>query len=226
MIDETLDSKRLGELLGLLRERSGDFACLMSYYRCAMMEVETKFNVLNEEYSLLHDRNPIVAVRSRLKTPASIREKAERRGIPLQTEALERELPDIAGVRVICSFPDDVYSLADTFLAQDDIHLISRKDYIARPKANGYRSLHLLVSIPIYLAREKREMKVEVQLRTLAMDLWASLEHQIRYKKGLAFSESAERELRECAEMSAELDARMDCLRRLAAEQLQNGEKR
>ncbi len=216
MLEETVNAERITELFGLLRERSQDFVRLMSYYRCAMMEIETKFNVLNEEHSLRHDRNPIVAIRSRLKTPESIREKAERRKIPLQTEALEKELPDIAGVRVICSFPKDVYAIADAFLAQDDITLLARKDYIASPKDNGYRSLHLIVSIPIFLAREKREMKVEVQLRTLAMDLWASLEHQIRYKKDIPFTADAERELRECAAMSAELDERMDRLRKLA----------
>ena len=127
-------------------------------------------------------------------------------------EAVEANLKDIAGVRVICAFPDDVYMLANALLSQDDITLIKRKDYIANPKENGYRSLHLIVAVPIFLAREKRMMNVEVQLRTIAMDSWASLEHQLRYKKNAEFTEQMARDLLYCAKLSAELDAKMDTL--------------
>lgn len=191
------------------------FEKLMAYYRCAMMEIETKFNVLNEEFSLQFDRNPINSIRTRLKKPISIKNKLERQGYFFSLESIEKHLSDVAGVRVICSFPEDVYRLANAFLKQDDITLVSRKDYIQNPKANGYRSLHLIVTVPIFLAHEKRLMKVEIQLRTIAMDVWASLEHQLRYKKDVLFTDSMAEELLHCAELSAELDERMDHLRSL-----------
>ncbi len=187
---------------------------LMAYYRCALMEVETKFNVLNEELSLRYDRNPIESIKSRVKSPESLVEKAVRKGIALTVSSIERNLNDIAGLRVICSFPGDIYMLAEALLRQDDIVLIERKDYIAHPKPNGYRSLHLIVEIPIFLYNHTRRMKVEVQLRTLSMDCWASLEHKIRYKKDRADDQAASAELMACAEMSAELDRRMETLYR------------
>ena len=186
---------------------------LMSYYRCALMEVETKFNVLNEEFSLRYDRNPINGMKSRLKNIISIKEKLERRGFPVSTESIEENLNDVAGIRIICSFPEDVYKLAKALLKQDDITLLEKKDYIENPKSNGYRSLHLIVSVPIFLAHEKRSMKVEIQLRTIAMDSWASLEHQLRYKKDYSGISDVSEELLYCADLSAELDKRMDALR-------------
>ena len=189
------------------------FSKLMAYYRCAMMEIETKLNVLNVEYSLRYDRNPISSIRTRLKTPVSIREKLTRRGIPVTVENIEQTLNDVAGVRVVCSFPEDVHTLAKALLKQDDVELIEKKDYILNPKPNGYRSLHLIVAVPIYLAHEKRKMRVEIQLRTIAMDFWASLEHQLRYKKDVKFTEEMGKELKFCADLSAELDRRMDALR-------------
>lgn len=191
---------------------------LMSYYRCALMEVETKCNVLNEELSMQYDRNPIESIKTRLKSPESIVEKLQRRGYPLTVESIEQNINDIAGVRVICSHPSDIYRIADALLRQDDITLLARKDYIAQPKPNGYRSLHLIIETPIFLHDHKKLMKVEVQLRTISMDWWASLEHKIRYKKDLPELAHIERELYECAEISAQLDARMEKLQRLAAE--------
>lgn len=198
-----------------LSERMLSFNTLMAYYRCAMMEVETKLNVLNEEFSLHYDRNPINGMKSRLKSLFSIREKLLGRGLQLSVESIEENLNDIAGVRVICSFTDDVYTLRDALLKQDDITLICEKDYIKNPKPNGYRSLHLIISVPIFLEHEKKSMKVEIQLRTIAMDTWASLEHQLRYKKDIEFSEEMAQELLHCANISAELDSRMDALRKL-----------
>lgn len=186
---------------------------LMAYYRCAIMEVETKFNVLNEEFSLQYDRNPISSIKSRLKSPESIKEKMDRKGLGMDIVAIEENLNDIAGIRVVCSFVADVYLLAEALLKQDDITLIEKKDYIANPKPNGYRSLHLIVSVPIFLSQEKRIMKVEVQLRTIAMDSWASLEHQLRYKKDSEFTDEMVEELYRCARLSAELDEKMDILR-------------
>lgn len=195
------------------KENFEKFNKMMAYYRCAMMEIETKFNVLNEEFSLQYDRNPINGMKSRLKNPISMKEKMERKNIPFTIENAEENLNDIAGIRVICSFYDDVYSLAEALLKQDDITLVEMKDYIKNPKPNGYRSLHLIVSVPIFLEKEKRLMKVEIQLRTIAMDFWASLEHQLRYKKDFEFTEEMAQELLNCATLSAELDGRMNKLR-------------
>lgn len=188
---------------------------LMAYYRCAIMETATKFNVLNEEFSLRYDRNPISSIKSRLKQLASIKGKLEKKNLPFTLESIEENISDVAGIRVVCAFPEDVYMLANALLKQDDITLVSRKDYIANPKANGYRSLHLIVTVPIFLAHEKRIMKVEIQLRTIAMDCWASLEHQLRYKKDIVFTEDMADELQRCAQLSAELDMRMDALRKI-----------
>ena len=197
-----------------MRRQSHGFITLMSYYKCAMMEVETKLNVLNEEFSLRFDRNPINSIQSRLKSPISIEEKLTSKNLPMTLQTIEKNLNDIAGVRVICSFLEDIYLLADCLLQQDDITLIEQKDYIANPKPNGYRSLHLIVQIPIYLQAGKRNMRVEIQLRTIAMDCWASLEHQLRYKKNLTDTKQVARELQRCAVISAELDMRMDRLRK------------
>lgn len=196
-----------------MQKKSREFMKIMAYYRCALMEIETKFNVLNQEYSLQHDRNPINSIKGRLKSISSIQEKLRRKNLPVSLSAIEENLNDVAGIRVICSFPEDVYALAEALLKQDDITLIAKKDYIANPKPNGYRSLHLIVSVPIFLASEKRVMKVEIQLRTIAMDCWATLEHQLRYKKDFDFTEDMAQELLECARISTELDRRMDALR-------------
>lgn len=192
---------------------------LMAYYKCAMMEIETKFNVLNEEFSLRYDRNPINGIKGRIKSIISIKEKLNSRGLPFTLDSIENNLNDIAGVRVICAFPEDVYTLAEALLNQDDIALVEKKDYIKNPKPNGYRSLHLIVSVPIFLAREKHSMKVEIQLRTIAMDSWATLEHQLRYKKDYMSREAMAEELLICAKLSAELDERMDHLRKLTFEE-------
>ncbi len=201
------------EIEWIQREKA-DFQKLMTYYRCALMEIETKFNVLNLEYSLEHDRNPISTIKTRLKTISSISEKLQRRNLPLSVDSIEQNLNDVAGVRVICFFPEDVYTLADAFLSQDDVVLIEKKDYIADPKPNGYRSLHIIAAIPIFLEHEKRIMKTEIQLRTIAMDFWASLEHQLRYKNNAEFTRKMANELYDCAEISAALDIKMDTLRK------------
>lgn len=216
-ISEALDELRKIDAkdVDAISERLNDFSTMMAYYRCAIMEIETKFNVLNEEFSLQYDRNPINGMKSRLKSLASIKGKMEKKGLPFTVEDIEENINDIAGIRVICSFPNDVYMLADALLKQDDITLVKKKDYIEKPKPNGYRSLHLIVSVPIFLAKEKRPMKVEIQLRTIAMDFWASLEHQLRYKKDFEFTENMAKELLYCADLSAELDSKMEGLRKL-----------
>ena len=192
------------EMLELLKENIMPFNTLMAYYRCAIMEVETKFKVLNEEFSLQYDRNPIESIKSRIKS----------------MEGIEEGIRDIAGVRVICSFPEDIYMLADCLLKQDDVVLVERKDYIKNPKPSGYRSLHLIIEIPIFLQNEKKMMKVEVQLRTIAMDFWASVEHKVRYKKNIPDSEAEQlaAELSSCAEQIAAMDNKMEEIRRRIAE--------
>ncbi|MBR4304291.1 MAG: GTP pyrophosphokinase family protein [Clostridia bacterium] len=210
--DSRLETLLSTEMLQWAKVNGSDFARLMAYYKCAMMEVETKFNVLNTEYSLKLDRNPISSVKARLKKPYSIIEKLRRMDKEISLSSLEENLSDVAGVRVICAFQSDVYMLADALLKQDDVTLVRKKDYIQNPKPNGYRSLHLIVTVPIFLAHEKKVMRVEVQLRTISMDSWASLEHQMRYKKDTSFTDEMAQELLRCAMLSAELDARMDKL--------------
>ena len=193
------------------KTRARPYQELMAYYKCAIMEVTTKFNVLNEELSLEYDRNPIETVKSRLKSPESIMEKMERKNLPFTVEAIEQNINDIAGVRVICSFPSDLYELAEAFLRQDDITLIQKKDYIKNPKKNGYKSLHLIVKVPIYSAEGEQKELVEIQLRTIAMDYWSVLEYELYYKK--RDNAEIEAELKKYAEEIANLDYRMLKLR-------------
>lgn len=189
------------------------FIELMMQYECALMEVETKLKVLNKEFALQHSRNPFEGIESRIKEPFSIVEKLRRKGFPVSVESIEENLFDIAGIRVICSFPEDIYNIAHLLIKQDDIILVEKKDYIKNPKENGYRSLHLILDIPIFLAEEKKHMKVEVQLRTIAMDFWASLDHKLKYKKDVKNPEEISRELKECADDIWKMDLRMQVLR-------------
>lgn len=199
-----------------VRKKIGQFSepykKLMAYYRCAMMEVSTKFNVLNEALSLQYDRNPIESIKTRIKSPESIMDKLARKNLSMSFENIEQHINDVAGVRVICSFPADIYMIADCLLNQDDIILIEKKDYIKSPKKNGYRSLHLIIGIPIFLHDQKKIMTVEVQLRTISMDWWASLEHKIRYKKDIDDANSIEDQLYTCAQIAANLDLQMELL--------------
>ena len=193
-----------------IMEQTRPFAELMMRYKCAMLEVKTKFDVLNTQLSLENDRNPFESINCRIKTVASIIEKLDRKGFELTAESIEKNLNDVAGIRVICSFIEDIYLLADRLCSQDDIRLIERKDYIKNPKPNGYRSLHLIVEIPIFLMDEKKFMRVEVQFRTIAMDFWASLEHKLKYKKNLETDlQEISAELTTCAEEISRLDNKM-----------------
>ena len=223
------DNLMSDEFIDFIQENRRPYETMIAYYRCAIMEIETKFKVLNEQFSLQYDRNPIESIKTRIKSMESLLKKARNKGISLNMSALENEIRDIAGVRVVCSFQDDIYMLADCLLNQDDITLIERKDYILNPKPSGYRSLHLIVEVPIFLQNEKRSMKVEVQLRTIAMDFWASLEHKLRYKKNIPDTEAEllAAELTECAEISASLDRRMEDIRtRIAKSEEENDKER
>lgn len=187
------------EVFDFIRENTMPFNELMAYYRCAIMEVETKFKVLNEQFSLQYDRNPIETIKTRIKSTEGIIKKANKKNIP---------------------FTEDIYMLADCLLQQDDITLIEKKDYIKNPKESGYRSLHLIIEIPIFLQNEKRRMKVEVQLRTIAMDFWASVEHKLRYKKNIPDSEAEilALELSDCANQLAQLDDKMEQIKKRIVE--------
>ncbi|MBP3620302.1 MAG: GTP pyrophosphokinase family protein [Lachnospiraceae bacterium] len=192
------------------------FMVLMMYYECAMMEIETKLKILNKEFALKHRRNPFESIKCRLKSPVSISEKMKKKGLELTIENIEDNLTDIAGVRVICSFPEDIYVLSELLSEQDDIDVVCVKDYIRNPKPNGYRSLHLIVEVPIFLSNEKRMMKVEVQFRTIAMDFWASLDHKLKYKKdNLKHPEIIAQELKKCADMSTAMDYKMQEIRNM-----------
>lgn len=190
-----------------------DFQALMMHYECAMLEVRTKLDVLNAELAVRDSRNPFETIKTRIKKPMSIINKLRKDGYDVTLDNIQKCLNDVAGIRVICSFPDDIYKLADYLAEQDDIRVIERKDYIANPKPNGYRSLHLIIEIPIFLTEEKKYMRVEVQFRTIAMDFWASLEHKLKYKKEIDNAESISNELFYCAELINQLDCRMQQIR-------------
>lgn len=185
------------------------FQELMMMYNCAIREVRTKLEVLNADLSLRYQRNPIEFISHRIKKPVSLIDKMKRRGIPLTVSAIEDNIFDVAGIRVICSFVDDIYMVADMLTRQDDVVLIETKDYIRNPKPNGYRSLHLILEIPVFFCEQTKRMKVEVQIRTIAMDFWASLEHQLKYKKNIREEEIIVQELKQCAETIAATDRRM-----------------
>lgn len=185
------------------------FQELMMMYDCAIKEARTKLEVLNMELAVRYKRNPIEFISSRIKKPASIAKKLQKREMPINVETIENNLNDVAGIRVICSFVDDIYEIASMLVRQDDVVLIDQKDYINDPKDNGYRSLHLILEIPVFFSDQKKMMRVEVQIRTIAMDFWASLEHQLHYKHVINNEEEITRELKECAEVIADTDVRM-----------------
>ena len=194
-----------------LAESQG-FETFRHAYRAAIKEVRTKIEILSEDFAVRHDYNPIHYMERRLKSPESIEEKLQRYGKEISIESARENIMDIAGIRVVCNFIDDVYAIADMLMEQNDITLIAKKDYIENPKDNGYRSLHLVLSVPVFLLNGCESVPVEVQIRTVAMDFWASLEHQLRYKKGKELTTKINFELKACAEVSAKLDKRMQGL--------------
>ncbi len=199
------------QLLG----KAVEFRDLMMMYSCAIKEIETKFDILNTEFAARYRRNPISSVSTRLKSTASIAEKLKRKGLPFTLETVRGELHDVAGVRVICSYIDDIYTIADALTSQDDITLLKQKDYIKDPKENGYRSLHLIVQVPVFFSDGKVYLSVEVQIRTIAMNFWASLEHQLKYKKQISDQQAIVSELKACADTINATDERMLQLRKM-----------
>lgn len=212
---EIMNQKTVQELLDSFHVSIDPFMKVMTQYQCAAIEVETKFKVLNMSMAIDGEKNPIESIKTRIKNPDSIIRKLLRQGYPVNLESIQEYIYDVAGVRVVCSFIDDIYRVEELFLRQDDIKLIRRKDYIENPKDSGYRSLHLVVETPIFTDDGKKDIKVEVQMRTIAMDFWASLEHKLRYKKDLD-KDTLERlgsELEECATYSSLLDQKMQAIR-------------
>ena len=178
------------------------FREMMMMYTCAIREVKTKLEVLNDDLAVRYQRNPIQMIKSRVKKPLSILEKLKRRGYSVSVQSVAENLYDVAGIRVICSFIDDIY-----------VDVLMVKDYIRCPKVNGYRSYHMIIEIPVFFSDRKEKMRVEVQIRTMAMDFWASLDHQMKYKKDLDDSGEISEELKECAEIIAQTDLKMQSIR-------------
>lgn len=211
------DVAYLSENSEMMSEYQG-FLAIHQLYQAAIKEMRTKLEILNDEFKVCYAHNPIRHLESRLKTPQSILKKLKRYNLPISAQSARENLTDIAGVRVICYYIDDIYMLAESLLRQEDITLIKKKDYIANPKKNGYRSLHLIVKIPVCLSDRVEHVPVEIQIRTVAMDFWACLEHQLSYKKESMLSEELSTELFECAQAIAELDRRMQNLYKRANE--------
>ena len=186
-----------------------EFVDLAHLYESAIEVVKTYLGILDSEFSIKYQRNPIHDIKSRLKSAESIINKLAKKDVPLTPENARKNLLDIAGIRVTCYYISDIYVLAEMLSHRDDFIVIKQKDYIKEPKPSGYRSYHMIINVPVYLAAQKRYAPVEIQIRTIAMDFWASLEHQLRYKTSAAITPEISNELRECAERIAETDIRM-----------------
>ena len=182
---------------------------IMLIYRAALQQIGTKLEILNEEFQHVHKYNPIEHIKSRLKTPESISKKLRRHGYEVTLQNMVRYCNDIAGIRVIGDFTSDIYKIADMISNQSDIRVLAIKDYLQNPKPSGYKSYHMIVTVPVYLSDRIVDTKVEIQIRTIAMDFWASLEHKIQYKFPGEVPEGIAKELRECADMVSELDEKM-----------------
>lgn len=197
----TIDFSKLGAMIEELKS-------LSLKYRCALREIETKFEILNDEYKSFHSHNPIEHMKSRIKSPESILEKLQRKGLDFSIESAET-LTDIAGIRIICSFLSDVYDIADAIKRHNDLKVLEVRDYIKNPKPHGYRSLHILVSVPVFFSHKVENVTVEIQIRTVSMDTWASLEHKLRYKYNGEMPQDISEMLLNCARTTTELDTKM-----------------
>lgn len=202
----------IGDLPEEVTSSIRDFLATENLYHSATREIATKLENLNDEFKSTRDRNPIHHITTRVKSPRSIQRKLLRRGLPNTVESAKEHLTDIAGVRVVCPYIDDIYLIANLLVSQDDIELIRKTDYIESPKPRGYRSLHLIVSVPVFLSDRTESVKVEVQIRTIAMDFWASLEHELAYRLSGERIEAITDELKTCAEIIADTDRRMQAL--------------
>ncbi len=204
-LQELQSSQALLELIAGLEQE-------MALYQSGIQEVRTKLEILQRDARFGEGHNPIDSIKSRIKSPMSIIEKMYRKGFPISLSSMRENLNDVAGIRVICPFIEDIYTVARMLTRQDDLVVMKEKDYIKNPKPNGYRSYHLVLQVPVFLSDRTEPVRVEVQLRTIAMDFWASLEHQIHYKTSCEVPDSVVDELRECAEIIAHTDERMQGL--------------
>lgn len=220
--EKKFEEKELTEFDNL--KSSKEYEILMMRYDSAIREVATKLEILNNELSLVRVESPISSIQSRRKKDSSIFEKLMRQGNEISLISIEENLNDVAGIRVICSFVDDIYRVAQMLARQDDIKVVMVKDYIKKPKPNGYRSYHMIVEIPVFFSNEKRPMRVEVQIRTVAMNFWASLEHQIKYKHNVKEAEKIGRDLKDCADTIANTDIRMQRIREALKDDLEHVE--
>ena len=214
LVQSAVNAPNVIEIPDSFLDEAARFREMMMMYMCAIREVKTKLEVLNDDLAIKNQRNPIQMIKSRVKKPASIVEKLKRRGHPVSVNSIVEHLDDVAGVRVICSFVDDIYTIAEMLARQDDVNVLMVKDYIRSPKVNGYRSYHMIIEIPVFFSDRKQKIRVEIQIRTIAMDFWASLDHQMKYKKNLDDSGEISEELKECAEVIAQTDMRMLNIRR------------
>lgn len=208
-----LNSMEIPEPLRGVATEAEKFIRTRNVYHAAIREVSTKLEILDDEFHVRNDYTPIHHMESRVKSPQSILEKLERKGLPVTNEEI-KQLTDIAGIRVICNYIDDVYNVADMLVGQDDIELIRKRDYIANPKESGYRSLHIIVTVPVFLTESIEITPVEIQFRTIAMDTWASLEHELKYKGKGELTRDEQEELVRCARDLADIDRRMQRIHR------------
>ena len=199
----------ISDMFGVLKSSSDEWEKMRLIYDAALHEVNTKLETLNNEFKLRHQYNPIEHITSRIKSPESIAKKLKHNGYDITVGNIIHHINDVAGIRVICSYTTDIYRIAKLITAQSDVTVLKIKDYIANPKPNGYKSYHMIVSVPIFLSEQIVDTKVEIQIRTIAMDFWASLEHKMYYKFEGNAPESIRRELKECADLVAFLDRKM-----------------
>lgn len=197
------------EQIDMVNEDIDSWETVMFLYNSALKEVGTKLDILNDEFVHIHQYNPIEYIKSRIKTPESIVKKLKKAGYESTIENMITNVKDIAGIRIVCSFTSDIYRLAEMIGKQNDLTVVSIKDYIKHPKDSGYKSFHMIVTVPIFLSDRIVNTKVEIQIRTIAMDFWASLEHKIYYKFEGNAPEYISRDLRDCAEIVSNLDAKM-----------------
>jgi putative GTP pyrophosphokinase len=194
---------------GKITQELKDFLVLQNLYNAAIKEISTKLEILDEEFQVLYSHNPIHHIESRLKSPRSIVKKLREKALPLSIESIKKNITDIAGIRVICYYIDEVYTVADLLSKQDDVAVLKRTDYLKDPKPSGYRSLHMVVTVPVFLSKKNEIVPVEIQIRTIAMDFWASLEHQLGYKALAEGEDDLHRELKDCAEEISAVDLKM-----------------
>lgn len=208
-----------------LKDRRKEVLRFLMSYKFALEQMKTKIDLLKSEFKHIHDYSPIEHVTSRVKTPKSIFQKMKRKNIPFSIDAIRENIRDIAGIRITCSFETDIYVLRQMLEEHGDVEIIEEKDYINHPKGNGYRSLHLIVEVPVYMSDRKENVVVEIQIRTIAMDFWATLEHKIYYKYNKEIPERIKRELALTAEVAHELDKKMEDLHKEVSIIKQNDEE-